>query len=158
MHIEISQVCMTIINFIILLLFLRHFVWNKLKSAINERQKSILDRITSADSKVKEAEELRNKNEELLKAANDEGKKITEARKKQAEKIYNEIVEGARVESESIRNKASLEIVREKEKAEFEIKEQVVSLAIAVSKKALDESLNVEEHRKLINSFIDEVV
>ncbi|ENY99874.1 F0F1 ATP synthase subunit B [Clostridium thermobutyricum] len=158
MHIEISQVCMTIINFIILLLILRHFFWDKFKATIDERQKGILNKITSADNKVKEAEELRFKNEELLKAANEEGKKITEARKKQAEKIYNEIVEGARAESESIRNKASLEIVREREKAEFEIKEQVISLAIAVSKKALNESLNEEEHRKLINSFIDEVV
>lgn len=158
MEIHLSQVIMTIINFIVLLLILKHFFWNKFKVVMDERRNGILDKINSTKANLQEAEELKLKNEELLKSADTEGKKITEERKKQAEKIYNEIVQNARTESETIKNRASLEIVREKEKAEFEIKEQVISLAIAVSKKALNESLNEEEHRKLINSFIDEVV
>lgn len=158
MEIHLSQVIMTIINFIVLLLILKHFFWKKFKVIMDERRNGILDKINSTKANLQEAEELRLKNEELLKSADTEGKKITEERKKQAEKIYNEIVQNARTESETIKNRASLEIVREKEKAEFEIKEQVIGLAIAVSKKALNESLNEEEHRKLINSFIDEVV
>ncbi|WP_297633204.1 F0F1 ATP synthase subunit B [uncultured Clostridium sp.] len=158
MEIHLSQVIMTIINFIVLLLILKHFFWEKFKVIMDERRNGILDKINSTKANLQEAEELRFKNEELLKSADTEGKKITEARKKQAEKIYNEIVQNAKTESDTIKNKASLEIVREKEKAEFEIKEQVISLAIAVSKKALNESLNEEEHRKLINTFIDEVV
>ncbi|MGL4849265.1 MAG: F0F1 ATP synthase subunit B [Clostridium sp.] len=158
MSINLGQVIFTIINFIILLLVLKHFFWAKFKVIIDERRNMILADIDSAKANLKEAEELKIENANILKTADDEGKKITEERKKQAEKIYNEIIQGARDESETLKNRASLEIVREKEKAQFELKEQVVNLAIAVSKKALNESLNEEEHRKLIDSFIDEVV
>ncbi|MGL4452726.1 MAG: F0F1 ATP synthase subunit B [Sarcina sp.] len=158
MSINLSQVIFTIINFIILLLILKHFFWSKFKVIIDERRKMILGDINSAKANLKEAEELKMRNADILKTADNEGKKITEERKKQAEKIYNEIIQSAKDESETLKNRASLEIVREKEKAAYELKSQVVELAIAVSKKALNESLNEAEHRKLIDSFIDEVV
>ena len=158
MHIELSIVIATIINFIILFFVLKHFFWEKIKTAIDERQKTIVDTLNGADEKFKEGTEFRATNKAILDGAKEEGKKITEARKHQADKIYDEILESAREESGAMRNRAKNDIEREFDKARFEIKEQVIELALIVSQKALDKTLNETEHRRLIDSFIDEVV
>lgn len=158
MQIDFKTVIMTIINFIVLLLILKHFFWKKIGSAIDERQKDIVDTLDSADMKFKEGEEYSRTNKALLDGAKEEGKKITEARKRQADKIYDEILESAREEASAIRKRAENDIAREMDKAKFEIKEQVIELALVVSQKALDKKLDEAEHRRLIDSFIDEVV
>ncbi|MGL5765597.1 MAG: F0F1 ATP synthase subunit B [Sarcina sp.] len=158
MQIQLSTVCMTIINFIILLIILYFAFWKKVRVAIEERQQSIINKIQSADEKFKEGEEFKRTNEEILNSAKDEGKKITEARKKQADKIYEEIMDSARKESSAMKDRAEGEIQRELEKAKFEIKEQVIELAVIVSEKAISKSLDEAEHRRLIDTFIDEVI
>lgn len=158
MQIDLKTVIMTIINFIVLLLILKHFFWGKIAAAINQRQKDIMDTLDSADERMKQGEEYSRTNKALLDGAKEEGKKITEARKRQADKIYDEILESAREEASAIRKRAENDIAREMDKAKFEIKEQVIELALVVSQKALDKKLDEAEHRRLIDSFIDEVV
>ncbi|MGL4762681.1 MAG: F0F1 ATP synthase subunit B [Sarcina sp.] len=158
MHIQLSTVIMTIVNFLILLAILKHFFWDKIKKAIDERQKTIVDTLNGADEKFKQGEEFSKTNREILDGAKEEGKKITEARKRQADKIYDEILESAREDSSVMKKRAENDIERELDKAKFEIKEQVIELALVVSRKALDKTIDEAEHRRLIDSFIDEVV
>ena len=158
MSINFITVIITIINFIILLLILKHFFWEKISVAIEERQKSIMDRMDSADKEFKAGTEFKVENEKILSLAKEEGKKITEARKKKAEKIYDDILENAKSETSAMKERAENDINRELDKAKFEIKEQVIELALVVSKKALEKSLDEAEHRRLIDSFISEVI
>ena len=158
MSINFITVIITIINFIILLLILKHFFWEKISVAIEERQKSIMDRMDSADKEFKAGTEFKVENEKILSLAKEEGKKITEARKKKAEKIYDDILDNAKSETSAMKERAENDINRELDKAKFEIKEQVIELALVVSKKALEKSLDEAEHRRLIDSFISEVI
>ncbi|MGL4656535.1 MAG: F0F1 ATP synthase subunit B [Sarcina sp.] len=158
MQIDLKTVIMTIINFIVLLIILKYLFWGKIAAVIDKRQKDIVDILDDADAKMKQGEEYSRTNKALLDGAKEEGKKITEARKHQADKIYDEILESARVEASAMRERAEKDIAREMDKAKFEIKEQVIELALVVSQKALDKELNEAEHRRLIDSFIDEVV
>ena len=50
-----------------------------------------------------------------------------------------------------------VEINREKEKAEYELKRQVVDLAIDISTKALEEKVEEKTQRDLITDFITKV-
>ena len=54
-------------------------------------------------------------------------------------------------------DRASLEIERQVEKAQFEIKKQVVDLAIDLSAKAIQEKVEDDKQRELINDFITKV-
>ncbi len=56
-----------------------------------------------------------------------------------------------------ILNRAKTEAEREKQKAEDDIKNQVVDLAVLVSSKALESSIDEAQHRKLIKDFIAKV-
>ncbi|HEX9025845.1 MAG TPA: F0F1 ATP synthase subunit B [Clostridium sp.] len=157
MDIELSKIVITWINFVILILILKHFFWDKIKAIIEERKNSIEQKLIRADENTEKARMYLVKNEQILQSAKDEGKKITERQKEKGDKLYQEIVGDAKVEASSLKERASLEIEREKEKAEYEIKKQAVELAIELSVKALGQKVDEATHRKLIGDFIAKV-
>ncbi|SHE67646.1 F0F1 ATP synthase subunit B [Clostridium fallax] len=146
-----------ILNFIILYAILRHFFFDKVKKVVNDRQESIENKLLEADEDAEKARMMLLENERILKSAKQEGKAIKEKEKKKAEKIYQEIVEDANKEAHAILERSKVEINREKAKAEDEVKKQAVDLALMLSAKALEESIDEEKHRKLINDYISKV-
>lgn len=157
MEIDFSTILMTWVNFAIIVLVLKHFFWDKIKGIIQERQDSINEKLTKADEDSEKARMYLLQNERILSEAREEGKKITEQQKQKGDQIYDEIVQNAKDESASIMKRANLEIEREKEKAEYEVKKQAVELAVELSIKALDNQIDEETHRKLIGDFIAKV-
>lgn len=157
MHIDISVVLATIINFIILILILKHFFWDKIGAVIKEREAYINGKLTEADEEAEKARLYLVENERILKSSKDEGNKIIEEKKAKANSIYNEIVAEANKESKAIMARANTEIEREKEKAQYEIKKEVVNLAIDLSAKAIQEKVEEDKQRDLINDFITKV-
>lgn len=154
---RLSTLVINWINFAIILLLLRHFFWNKLKVIIAERQKFIDNKLIKADEDAEKARMYLVQNEQILQSAKEEGKKITEAHKEKGEKLYDEIVGDAKAEAVSLKERASLEIERERQKAEHEIKKQAVDLAVELSVKALGQQIDESTHRKLIGDFIAKV-
>lgn len=157
MKIQFIKFLCTIVNFIILVLILKHYFWDKIKSALEKRECSIEDRIMQAEEDAQKARRLRLDNEMLLKSAREEGKQLREEQKRKADKVYQEIVEDAHRESQTIIERARKEIEREEEKAKFELKEETINLALLLSTKALEDTIDEKQHRKLINDFISKV-
>jgi F-type H+-transporting ATPase subunit b len=157
MEINLSLILGTIMNFIILLWILKHFFFNKVKTIVDDRQSEIEDKIIRADEDLEKARIFKLENERMLRSARDEGKKITEEYKKKADKVHSEILQEANKEANVIMERAKVEVEREKNKAEAELKKQVVDLAVMLSVRALEESIDEEKHRRLINDFIAKV-
>lgn len=159
MHMEfnLTTVVITVINFIILYLILRHFMFDKVNGVIDERNNSIKENINKADSDRAEAEALKLENLKKLEESKVEGKKIVENYKLKAEKVSDGIKEEASNEAELIIERAKKEVEREREKAEDELKNKVADLAVILSSKALEKSIDEAEHRRLIEEFIAKV-
>mgnify|MGYP004472291075 FL=1 len=133
MEIDFMRILATIINFIILILILILFFWDKIKRAIDARQEAIDETILKADEDAEKARRLRLDNERILKSAKEEGRKLREEQKKEADRIYKEIVDDAHREAEAIINRANIEIQREEEKVKYELKQQVVDISVMLS-------------------------
>ena len=157
MDIDPSVLLMTLINFFILVLILKHFFWEKIRIAIQDREDYIQEQLSNAEDESQKARLYLIENERILKSSKEEGKKIIEKKKQKANKVYSEIVDDANKEAKAIVDRARLEIEREKEKAQYEIKKQVVNLAIELSTKALEEKLEDSTQRELIGDFITKV-
>ena len=157
MNIDPSVLLMTLINFFILVLILKHFFWEKIRIAIQDREDFIQEQLSNAEDESQKARLYLIENERILKSSKEEGKKIIEKKKQKANKVYSEIVDDANKEAKAIVDRARLEIEREKEKAQYEIKKQVVNLAIELSTKALEEKLEDSTQRELIGDFITKV-
>ncbi|WP_297435281.1 F0F1 ATP synthase subunit B [uncultured Clostridium sp.] len=146
-----------IVNLLILVFILRHFFWAKVKKAIQDRQDAINEKLASADRAREEAAKLKAKNEEILKAAQEEGKRIIAEKKTAAEELYNKIVAKAEVDAADLKVKANEQIAIDVAKAQLTLKEQVIDLATELSKKAIEGSMDEEKHRAVIDTYIEKV-
>ena len=156
-EINIGFVLATLINFLILYLVLKHFLFDKVKAVIEEREEYINNQIDEAEEAIETARIMLIENERVLSSAKKEGKKITASEKKKAEKVYEEIVAEAKEEANVILERAKIEIDREREKVEALLRDEAVELAIDISKKIIEENIDEEKNRKLIKNFISEV-
>ena len=147
----------SIINFLILYLILKHFFFAKVKAVLDEREEYINNQLDSADEANDRARALVIENERILQKAREEGNKITEIKKKKAEKIHQEIVGDAKKESDALIERAKIEINREKEKVEYQLKKEAIDLALELSKKVIEKNIDEEKNRELIDEFISEV-
>lgn len=157
MEINLAKVLATIINFIILLFILKHFFWNKVKSSIEEREALVLKKINDAKENEEKSKLLVIEKEKMLKEARIEGKRITEKRKNQADLIHDEIIHDAKITAKSIQEKTRLELELEKQKAREDIKEEAVEIAMILSEKVLEETLDKDKHKEIIDKFINNI-
>lgn len=154
MDINPTTILITIVNFIILLLFLRHFLFDKINGTIEGRANEIKETIDKANADRADAAALKSENQEKVMMAKEEGKAIVSEYKLKAEKVSEDIVKEANREAQLIMERAKKEAERQKEKLVSELKEETVNLAVLLSSKALEKTINEEEHRRLIQDFI----
>lgn len=157
MKIDLGTIIITIINFGILYLILTHFFFKPVNNVLDNRTEEITSKIKNADDNEKKSQQLLAQHQELLKDSKKEGKGIVAEYRNKAQKTSDDIIKDAEREAQLIISRAKTEAKREKEKAEAEIKGQVVDLAVLVSSKALEESIDNDQHRKLIKDFIAKV-
>lgn len=157
MEVNIRIIVYTLINFGILYFVLRHFLFEPVNNVISSREDEIKESFKKIQEDKKQTDIFKSESEKKIKESKIEGKKIVEEYKLNAEKIYDEIINEANSESSKIIQRSKKEIEREKEKVEYEIKSKTINLAIALSSKVLEESIDEKKHRELIDDFISKV-
>lgn len=157
MQILFSDIVGTMINFLIIFLILRHFLFNKVNALLDERNNNIKDNLTRAEENRKTSETMLKEQQERLLQSKEEGKRLLEEFKAKAEALSSEIIGDASKEAELIIERATKESEREREKLKDELRTQVVDLAILAASRALEETLDEEKHRQLIEEFISRV-
>jgi len=104
-----------------------------------------------------EALKLKSEYMEKLKVAEEEGREIIREASKKAEERAAEIIKGAEKEAKEIKERALLDIAREKEKAINDLKDEIASIAMLAASKVIEKNLDDNAHRDFVRSFIDEV-
>ena len=157
LSVDLFTIIFTIINFIILLLILKHFLIKPVNKIMDDRQNGINVSIKKAKDDEEKAETSRKEKELLLHESRKKGRQIVEEYKIKAQNVSKEIIDDAKKESMIVMERGRIEIEREQEKAKSEIKAQVIDLSLVLSEKALGKHIDESEHRKLIEDFIIKV-
>lgn len=157
MEINPLTVALTVVNFFIFCGVVTYFLYKPVMKVLSERQSEIDNKIKQTDEDQSAAHRFMLENKEKLNSAKEEGKKIVEEFKAKADKQSEEILKDAKSEADLYVERSRKEVEREKDKAKDEIKNQAIDLAILLSSKALEESIDEEKHKKLINDFIAKV-
>ncbi len=76
---------------------------------------------------------------------------------KSGEDIAEAIEKKARAGAEDTRQKAAQDIDLATQKAQIELRDDVVAMAIGAAEKVIDERLDDDLHRKLITDYIDQL-
>lgn len=154
---NLGNIAAAMVNFLILLFIAKRYLFIPVNKILDTRKEELNSSFEQARQDKEEANRLKIENVEKLKIAKKEGKAIVEIYKQKAEKISGELIEDAKQEAMLILERSRVEIEREKEKAQSEIKKQVIDLSLILSEKALEQHIDEKEHRRLIEDFIFKV-
>ncbi|WP_003542768.1 F0F1 ATP synthase subunit B [Desulfotomaculum nigrificans] len=144
------------INFLILLILLRAVAYKPFMNMLEKRRELIESSIAAAEEDKKQAEQLRANLQAELKHTREEAAEILARATKNAEEQAQAIIEAAKAEAARVKESALAEIQREKEKAVAELKDQVATLSILVAGKIIDQKLDANLQKDLVNKFIKE--
>jgi F-type H+-transporting ATPase subunit b len=157
MKIDVSTIFFTVLNVLLLFWFLKKKFFVPVTSFMNNRTESIEKRISMAEEMMKLAETMKIEYGNRLLDAEAEGKRIMQQHKDKAIILSNEILGEANKEAELIRLRAVSDAEREREKANEEIRRQIITLALLAASKAVDAELDNKNQHLLIKQFISKV-
>lgn len=147
----------TIISFTVLVFVLGKFAWKPILKALEERESKIQNALDQADRARAEAAELMKQNEQNMARAEQEYQKMIRESKEMAEKLKEEIVGKARQQAQHELQRANEEIQRNVDVAKQQLRTEVADLAIKVAEKILDESLDGQKQKKMVDSFLNQL-
>ncbi len=147
----------TFVTFALLLIVLRKFAWKPLLEALRKREEHVQHSIERAEQAKQEAELILEENRKQLALAETEAHRILNEGRALSEKLKNDILEQANRQSRKIVEQAKQEIERDKEAALSQLRSEVANLAIKAAEKILDETLDENRHRKLVDAYLKEL-
>jgi F-type H+-transporting ATPase subunit b len=142
------------ITFLLLLFILRRFAWGTITLALREREMRIDESIRRADRALEEAKQIQADNLKARREADQQAQTIVREAREASDRIRAEEVEKTREAVLQIQESARAEIEREKQGALNELRAEVADLAIKAAGKILDENLDNDRQRRLVDSFI----
>jgi F-type H+-transporting ATPase subunit b len=155
--VNVWAILASLANLLILTCILKKFLFKPVKKIVDSRRAAIDEDYAQAKAAREEAEETRRNYDEAMAAAKITGDQIVADATRTAEYRSNEIIAQARDKASEIRRQAEQDAVLERRKAEDEMKREIADVSTRLTGKLLQREINEEDHRKLIDSFLQEI-
>lgn len=154
---NIWHIVVTIINLLLLMLILKKFLWKPVKKVMAERQGQVDDIYRTAEESAAAAERDRQLYSEKLSQAQNEAETIVKAATQRADRLGDEIIADAKKKAADAMKKAENDIEQEKKKAMNDLKNEISGISVQIAESVVGREINEDDHRKLIDSFIDQL-
>jgi F-type H+-transporting ATPase subunit b len=138
----------TVVIFILLLMILKKFAWKPILKAVDDRNNSITEALSSAEKAKAEMEQLSANNEKILQEARIERDSIIKEARTIKENTILEAKNKASSEAEKIILSAKEQISNEKMKAMTALKNEIADISIQMAEKILKSELKDEKSQK----------
>ncbi len=146
-----------IVNFIILLLILRKFLYKPLVGMLEKRRETIESGMNKAEEIEKRYADFQVDHAKRIEESKAESASMIEQAKQAAEAMRQDTLAKTQAESEALLARAKDEIDRSKEKMLQELKQEVGSLVITLTSKVIGKTLGKDEQDKLVKEAMSEV-
>lgn len=154
MEIKWSQLLFQIINFGVLVIVLKKFLYQPIINLINQRNKKIEESLKAAEVTLREKAKIEEIKKQVLVESEKEAVKIVEAARKQASQTGKQLIEDSRAEAEAEVGK-KLQLLTEKlAEEEKQITSRITDLVIQATTQVLKDGLSVTQQRQVINNEI----
>ena len=146
-----------LLNFLVLFFVAKKFLFKPVKEMIDSRQKEIDDMYAEADAAKANADAMEAEYKSRLAAAQETSDTLVKEAMARGKNREEEIVRQANREADAIREKATQDIAREKQKALNDAKDEISSIALEIAGKVIGESMDGEKQQKLVDNFLAEL-
>ena len=149
-----SGIIAYIINFAILVILLRIFLYKPIKNMLAQRRQRIAESLDAADKAAQEAAQQRVEFEKELALARESSQEEARKAAEATEKMRQEILEAAKKEAEVIKAQARKDAEQEKEQIAVDLQKQAAELSLQMTRKVVGEGIDENTQRKLVDQFL----
>lgn len=147
-----------IVNFIVLLVLLRLFLYKPVMKVLDERTKKTKDAMELAEATKKEYEQAKAEVQKQIEKGRQEAQAIITQAMQVGERLKEESRQEAAKQAQVIVDRARSELEAERDKIVGDLRREFVDISIAAAEKVIKETLDREKHRKLIEETLQESV
>ena len=155
--VNLWQILISLANLTILFLLLKKFLYKPVTKMLDERRAQIDKDYSDAADAKQSAEAKDAELTERLAGAKAEAEVIVKEAADAAQARGDKIVEEARITADGIIRQAEVDAQLERNRAQAAIKTQIIDVSTALSEKMLEREINADDHKALIDEFIDKI-
>ena len=145
-----------LVSFLILLGLLIYVCYKPIRKMLDERANRIKESMEQAEATKQEYERAKVAVQEQISEARQEGQAVIGQATQIGDRLKEEAKEEARKEAQAIVDRTRVELERERDKAIDDLRREFVDTAILAAEKVINEALDKEKHRKLIEEALEE--
>jgi F-type H+-transporting ATPase subunit b len=154
MSIQLNLMFWTLVIFVILWILLQKLAFPAILGAVEAREKALEEAIEAAKKDRDEAARILADHRTQLEGARGEAQKLIADARGLAEKMRADLLEKTRQDQQDMIERARRDIESERDKAIAQLRREAVELAIAGASKVVEENLDSDKNRKLVETFL----
>jgi F-type H+-transporting ATPase subunit b len=142
-----------IVNFSILLGIMSIFLWKPLMERLDERREMMREQRENAEAIAETREEIQREREAIMEEARTEANELLGDTRAQTREMTENAREEAREEAQRILDTAREQAEEERNAILGQMRDQIATLAVAAARKLVDEDLDEQRQRRLVDAF-----
>ena len=147
----------TLLTFLATFWVLKKYAFPPMFKAVEAREKALEDAIEGAKRDRDAAAQLLAQQQAALDASRGEAQKYIADARGVAEKMRADLLEQTRKEQADLLERARRDIEGERDKAIAQLRREAVELAILGASKVIEENLDSDKNRKLVESYLSSI-
>ena len=155
--VNIWQILISLLNLYILYLIVKRFLFKPVKAVLENRRRELDSQYDAAEEERRIALASRREWEAKMQAADAEADAILQSAAERAKHRGDALMAEAKLRADSIVRLAENEADLERKKAVEGVKREIIEVSGALTEKILGREINAEDHRNLIQSFIETI-
>ncbi len=155
--VNIWNIIISLCNLLLIFVIIKKFLFKPVQKMLDARRAKIDSDYAEADKAMAEANAARDEYEQKLESARDTADGIIQDATSNANRRAESIVTEARQKADVIIKRAETDAELELKKAEGTIRHEIADVSVQISEKLLGREINEDDHRELIDSFIEKL-
>ena len=153
---QLSTILFTIINLLILYLFLRKFLFGRVNAVLEQRQNLIQEQLDTAETQKKQAQELEQQYQQKLSGVQQEAAAILSDAKNQAQKMYDEQMAQAQAQTRQLETESEARLANQRQEMLRSVRKEVAQLAVLAASQVARQELDQDTDRAMVDQFLSE--
>lgn len=143
-----------LVNFLILIVLLRLFLWKPVLRVLDERKRRIQEGMQAAERAATQASASEAEAQRALAEARAEGQQAIARAQETAARLREELEARAREQADQIVTRAREEVAQERDQAIQQLRQEFASLAMTAAERVINQSLDRQAHQRLIDEVL----
>lgn len=151
------NIFVTLFNTLITFLIVKKLLFKPVRKILAARAEEVQSMYDQAEADLNEAAKMKKDYAESIANAKQEANEITQSATRRATVRSEEILAEANRQVQDMKKRAEQSIEQERKKAMNEIKDEIAGLSVMIASKVVEKDINEDDHKRMIEDFIDKV-